>query len=57
MLNLLFSLFLFAAPMQPAQIVTQETVCVTARWRTELVGKMVYVYRNDILVMVMPLPF
>ena len=57
MLSFIFSLVLSAAPMQSARPVAQEVSCVVAKWRTEIVGgKFVYVYRNDMLVFIMPLP-
>ena len=57
MLNLFFTLFAAIAPMQTAApITTQPSAVVNGNWRTEIVGKSVYIYYRNTLVCVVPLP-
>mgnify|MGYP001613683279 CR=1 FL=1 len=59
MLSLICSLLLFCSPMQVNDATQLQQNAVTVAWpkiRTEIHGRWVYVYWNDVLVLVTPLP-
>lgn len=58
MLNLIFCLLMLTSSPE-CDTISQPASCLTEAWpkfRTEVVGKLIFIYCNDVLVAVLPVP-